>query len=125
MANGTYMTINGTAVHDPAYGGVTITDEPIWAANTGRSQTGKMIGDIVAWKTTIEVTWPPLSMADTTTLYNAIRNAGAFFDISYYDLNTSEQVTKTVYCNHIPRQLVSITEAYKRHAGVSVTFIEQ
>lgn len=125
MANGTYMTINGNVVPDPAYGGVTITDEPIWAANTGRSQTGKMIGDIVAWKTTIEVTWPPMSMADTLTVYNAIRNAGAFFNIAYYDMTTSERVTKRVYCNHIPRQLVSIVEAFKRHAGVTVTFIEQ
>lgn len=125
MANGTYMTIGGTAVPDPAYNGVIITEEPIWAANTGRAQTGKMIGDIVAWKTTVEVTWPPLSLTDMNTLRNAIRNAGAFFTIAYYDLNTNTRDSKTVYCNHIPRTLNSIVEAFRMNSEVTITFIEQ
>ena len=49
--------INGTQVAEPAFQGITITDEPIWAPNTGRAQDGTMTGDFVGWKRTVAGTW--------------------------------------------------------------------
>jgi len=117
--------IGNTTVHEPAYGGVQITDEPIWAPNTGRGSDGTMIGDIVAYKTTVAVTWPPLSFADSQAIRNAIMNAGAFFTITYNDFSASSTVTKTVYCGNMPRVIASLNTAYRRHEGVQITFIEQ
>lgn len=120
----------------PAKGGIVVTDEPIWAANTGRSSTGKMIGDIVAWKVTVEVAWPPLTFAQAKSIRNAIKGAGEFFDIAYYDLSTSDMVKKTVYCGNIPRALYSLADRidpasgsvvgnYRRYSGIAIKFVEQ
>lgn len=117
--------INGTQVAEPKIQGVQITDEPIWASNTGRATSGKMIGDIVAWKTTVAVAWPPLSFAQSQQIRNAIKNAGPFFTISYNDFSGTSLETKTVYCANIPRTLYSLAQAYQRHTDVTITFIEQ
>lgn len=117
--------INGVTVAEPKKEGVTITDEPIWASNTGRGSDGKMIGDIVAWKTTVQVEWPALSFSDSQTIVNALRNAGAFFNIQYNDFSSGSTVTKKVYCSNIPRTIYSLSQAAQYHLGVTVTFIEQ
>ena len=118
-----------TQVHEPAYGGVQITDEPIWAPNTGRGSDGTMIGDIVAYKTTVQVTWPALSFADSQTLRNAIINNGPFFKIAYNDFNATQSnsalVVKTVYCANVPRTIASLNAAFQRHGNIQITFIEQ
>lgn len=119
------FVINGTTVAEPKKEGVTITDEPIWASNTGRGSDGKMIGDIVAWKTTVQVEWPALSFAESQTIANALKNAGAFFPIRYNDFSSGSTVTKTVYCSNVPRTIYSLTQAAQYHFGVTVTFIEQ
>ena len=99
-----------------------------------------MIGDIVAWKTTIEVSWPPLTYAHAKTLRDAIRNAGEFFTITYKDIASGNTVTnmtttKTVYAGNVPRVLRSIASvpstqpgeaaSLQRYDGITVTFIEQ
>lgn len=112
---------------EPAHQGITVTDEPVWASNTGRAQNGLMIGDIVANKKTVEVTWPPLSFSDSQKLRNAIVNAGAFFKIWYPDFSATESSYQelTVYASSLPRTLYSIADGLQRHVGVKVTFIEQ
>lgn len=115
---------------EPKRGGIGVTDEPIWSANTGRSSTGKMIGDVVAWKTTIEVAFPPLSYEHAKRLRDAIRNAGDFFQIRYMDIesgNTTNSMptTKTVYVGNVPRLLVSLSPKQQRYEGIDIKFIEQ
>lgn len=119
------FVINGTTVAEPKKEGITITDEPIWASNTGRNTKGTMIGDIVAWKTTVQVEWPVLSFSQSQAIANAIRNAGPFFDIKYNDFSSGSVVTKRVYCGNIPRTIYSLANAARYHIGVAVTFIEQ
>lgn len=119
------MVINGVTVKEPKLGGVSITDEPIWSSNTGRSSTGKMIGDIVARKATIEIAWPPLTFAEMASIRNAIIAGGEFFSITYPDPSISANVTKTVYCANIPRLLYSLSRNYPRYQDVTIQFIER
>ena len=112
-----------TTLPEPMKEGISITDEPIWAANTGRNVNGKMIGDIVNWKTTVHVKWPALSFSDAKTIRDKITAAGPFFKIKYYDFSSSTATEKTVYCSNVPRTMYSLTKKY--HLGVEVTFIEQ
>ena len=124
------MKINGTTVAEPKVGGIAVTDEPVWSANTGRSSTGKMIGDIVAWKTTIEVAWPPLSYAQMKAIRDAIKSGGEFFTIEYTDIESSStlssmSVQKTVYCGNIPRLLYSTSAKYQKYHEITITFIER
>lgn len=110
---------------EPAHQGVTITEEPIWSSDTGRAQNGKLVGDIVAYKRTVEVRWPPLSFADSKKLRDALVNAGEFFSIWYNDFNGSTEETLTVYCSNIPRTLYSVAPGIQYHQDITVTFVQQ
>lgn len=115
-----------TTLPEPAKEGITITREPVWGTNTGRSASGKMTGDIVTRKTTIAVTWPPLSAAETKTIIDAIEGAGAFFGIRFDNDTGSGLQTYTVYASNLPRTIYSLAQGLTfRHTGVTVTFIEQ
>ena len=120
------LYINGTQVREPAKGGVVITDEPVWSENTGRDvNSGQMLGDIVAWKKTVAVSFPPLTFAQANTIINAIKSGGAFFNIKYNDESADTLKTLNVYSGNVSRTIESISSAYKRQSGCTVTFIER
>ena len=119
---------------EPAIGGIAVTDEPIWASNTGRdANNGEMIGDMKCWKTTIEVGWPPLSYSEVKTIRDtimtAVDNGKGYFDIKYTDIEEGTTIsnmnttTKTVYCSNIPRLLYS--KVVQLYSEVKITFIEK
>lgn len=121
------MVINGVTVAEPSIEGVVVTDEPVWSSNTGRNINGKMVGDIVAYKTTIEVTWNLLTYSQMATIRDAIRGEG-FFSITYPDTNQSgadTTSTKTVYASNIPRTLYSRSSKAQYYKDITITFIEQ
>lgn len=119
------MVINNIQVKEPKLAGVSVTDELIWSSNTGRSASGKMIGDIVATKSTIEIAWAPLSFADMKKIRDAIMSGGEFFEITYPDPAVARDVTKEVYCGNIPRLLYSLSAQYPRYQDVTIQFIER
>lgn len=122
------LWIRGTQVAEPAKGGVQITDEPVWGENTARNvNTGLMVGDIKAWKKTVQITWPPLTFAQAKQILDQIKVTGSspFYKIKYYDTSTSSLTEITVYSGNLQRTVESISNAYKRQTGVTVTFIEQ
>lgn len=120
------LLINGTAVAEPANGGVQITEEPVWDEKTTRDvNTGSMIGDIVAWKKTVAITWPPLTFAQVNTIMSAI-GVGAkrsFFSLKYAEIGLDPAIT--VYSGNLEHLIQSVSSAYKRQTGVTVTFIER
>lgn len=122
------LYIRNAYVADPAKGGVQITDEPIWSENTGRDvNSGQMIGDIVGWKKTVQITWPPLDFASVQEILNAINVRGKtpFFTLKYPDTSATSLTEITVYTGAPQRTIESINAAYRRQMGFSVTFIER
>lgn len=117
--------INGTQVKEPKQGGITITDEPIWSSNTGRATSGKMIGDIIAWKRTVNVAFPPLSFSEMSAIVTAIKGGGEFFNIQFYDMDASTLKTVKVYCGNIPRLMYSLAQGHQKYIDVAIDFIEQ
>lgn len=101
-----------------------ITDELVWGSNTGRTQSGTMVGDLKGFKITVECKWNTLKASQMATIRNAIRNAGGFFDIEYIDLDDTLQ-TMTCYASGIPRQLYSAVPGMKYFQDITVTFIEK
>lgn len=127
MANITVsdLYIGGVKMPDPALEGMTISREKIWSANTGRTASGKMVGTIVAIKTTVKIKWPPLTPAQVRTIESAVSNAGkAFTTLKYTDM-TGNTVTKTVYFG-TPTYTVYSWAAGKQYIrDVSVDGVEQ
>lgn len=120
---------SATPLPTPAVNGISVSNEPIWSSKTGRNTSGKMIGDIVAWKKTISITWPPLSMADAALIRDTITSCGPFMKLWYYDTTTSNgtpsRVSATVYCGNIPRTLYSLASGKRLISGITIQFIEQ
>lgn len=84
------LIINGYTPPNVAQGGYSVTLNRIWSANTGRSATGKMFGDIVAKKYTLNLSWPKMKSEDVSALATAITSK-AFFDVTFVDEKESKQ----------------------------------
>ena len=71
---------------------ISVSGEIIWSANTGRSPTGKMIGDVVAEKETFSITWGVLTKSE----YNLIRNnlSAGFHPFTIVDDSESHTITQ-------------------------------
>ena len=92
--------------------------EPIWSSNTGRVASGKMVGDIIAFKRTYNISWGILTKSE----YEKIRDAtkAPFFSVAITDNNTT--TTLTAYSSALSKGNMTIDGYYN---NVSVNFIEQ
>ena len=121
----TNLTINGVEMPNPAMEGVTISTEKIWSANTGRSASGKMVGTIIATKTTISIKWPALTPEQAAKIEAAVSNGiNPFVPIAYPDM-AGNRVTKTVYFGTPTYTLYSWADGVRYVKDVSVEGIEQ
>lgn len=88
-----YLEIVAAGTTLPAPVALSTTNELIWSANTGRSaDSGKMIGDVVARKETIEVEWAMLTKAQFDSIKSAI-SSNAFFTVTLRLHGSSSNVT--------------------------------
>lgn len=61
----------------PAPVSISVGNEIIWSSNTGRSASGKMLGDVVATKDTLNIEWGILTSEELNTIKNGLK-AGFF-----------------------------------------------
>lgn len=119
------LYINDVQMPTPAAEGVTITSEKVWSSNTGRASSGGMVGTIVAIKTTISITWPPLTMAQVATIEAAVSDTDKpFVPLKYTDMSGAT-VTKTVYFGTPTYTQYSWSDGLQYVTDVSVDAIEQ
>ncbi len=123
MAAVTDLTINGVVMPQPAAEGVTIATEKVWSANTGRTTSGRMVGSVIARKTTVKLKWPVLTRAQAALIEQAV-SGGDFVPMSYVDM-AGNRVTKTVYFSTPSYTLYSWAEGLELVKDVSVEGIEQ
>lgn len=102
---------------------MTVTDELVWAPNTGRTSSGTMVGDLKGVKMTVECKWNLLTETQMSSLRTAVRSAGGFFNLRYYDLG--ETHTMVCYASGIPRKLYSHHMNYRYYQDVTISFIEK
>lgn len=121
----TDLKINGVVMPTPALEGLTISTEKIWSSDTGRTSSGKMVGTIVAVKTTINITWPVLTMEQVAVIEAAVSDQDApFVPIQYTDM-TGRTVTKTVYFGTPTYTVYSWADGLQYVEDVEVEGIEQ
>ena len=112
------ITISANGVTLPSPTELTTGDEIIWSANTGRSTTGMMIGDVIAQKKTFNIKWGVLTLAQ----FNAIKqNILSGFHAFTLTLDNSP-VTVTSYRGTLTGELLGTFggETYYKSANVSV-----
>lgn len=121
----TDLTINGVAMPQPALEGVTISTEKVWSANTGRTASGKMVGSIIAKKTTIKIKWPVLTPEQVSIIENAVSDLSQpFVPVQYTDM-CGNRVSKTVYFGTPSYTVYSWADGLKLVKDTSVDGIEQ
>lgn len=102
---------------------ITVTREPIWSSNTGRSADGTMIGDIVAHKMKLEVGFPILTDAQAATLDTLIRSA--FFQVKFHNPGTNTDETKTMYAGSAAYPVYSYASGLPRYVGMNLSLVEK
>lgn len=121
------QSINGvTGLPEPCYkDGYRATRNKVWSTNAGRSQTGKMIGDIIAYKWKLELKFSLNKQTDITKLSGAL-NGATFFNVKFYNPESGEFTTKIFYAGD-PTYPVYTTRDDKGvlYQNVSVNLIEQ
>lgn len=100
-----------------------ISREPIWSSNTGRTSSGKMVGDIVAQKYKLTITLPPMSDEQAASFDAAI--LPAFFNVTFRNPTTGKNVTKSMYAGSPRYPVYSYVDIYPRYVGTAVELIEQ
>lgn len=121
----TDLTIGGVKMPTPALEGLTISSEKIWSADTGRSSSGKMLGTIVAIKTTVKIKWPVLTMSQAAVIEQAVSDADSPFVTMKYTDMTGTTVTKTVYFGTPTYTIYSGADNLQWVENVEVEGIEQ
>lgn len=67
----------------PAPVSLSISDELIWTADTGRTLNGKMTGDVVAEKKTVSITWGILTENEYLKIKKNLTRG--FFPVTFRD----------------------------------------
>ena len=124
MATISDLYINGVKMPTPALNGVTISREKIWSANTGRSASGKMLGTIIAQKTTLKIKWPPLTMEEAAKIEGAVSSGTEFFPVKFTGAAGVTQ-TLTMYAGTPTYTQYSWAAGMQWVMDVAVDLIEQ
>jgi len=72
MAELTVITAEGN-VELPRPSSISIASEIIWSSNTGRISTGKMIGDVIAEKEKLSISWNFLPKEKYDIIKNSLK----------------------------------------------------
>lgn len=118
------LSVDGIALPSPKRDGITIADERVWSANTGRTASGKMVGNTVTVKSTIKIDWNTLTAAQAALIRSVVSDKSKDFRVIKYTDLDGNVVQKTVYFG-TPAYTIRSTYGGGRLVNVSVTAIEQ
>ena len=113
------ISAGGTALPSPTE--LTVSEEIIWSANTGRGASGLMLGDVVAEKETFEIHWGVLTAAQREAIRS--RLVSGFFPVTVTIGETA--VTLTVYRGTLTGSLLGTFGGVTYYKDTAVTIIQQ
>ena len=112
------ISIKANNVTLPSPVEIKVGNEIIWSANTGRSSTGLMIGDVVAEKMTIEISWGVLSKSEYNTIKNNLQSGFHPFKLSIDGTDTTIQAYRGTLTGELLGTMGGVT--YYKSAAVSI-----
>lgn len=114
------IKVDGTTIKSPhkiKYGKFRLS-------KSGRIASGKMVMDIIAKKTRIDLTWLAISGDHLKAILDLL-DANTFYQVEYPDPeNPDAQTTKTMYVGDIAADLWR-TEGKRVYRDITLPFIEQ
>lgn len=118
------IKINGKSIPVPDEDGFKRTKNKIWSSNTGRSASGKMLGDIIAVKYSLEFSWSKLTAQQIKDLESAV-GTSAFFSVVFPEEGTGNTITKTFYAGDMTYVTKKYENGVEMYSGVVLPLIEQ
>lgn len=107
----------------PKHGGATYSLQDVDSAESGRNQNGTMVRDRVAQKIKWQLSFPPLTSAEISSLLSAIN--GVTLSFTYPDPRTGLQSdAKTCYVGDRTSPLYSLINGVPMWEGLSFSIIE-
>ena len=121
------LTIDSTTLPTPK--SVNYSFNKLWSQNTGRLDNGYFVGDLIAVKRKYEVTFPPLSPTQLSTVRTAVNPAGGFASVTITDVgdgdNSSHTTTLNAYFGDLTVESYSWKDGIKYAMNASISIIER
>ena len=115
------IVIRGGGVVLPSPDSITASDEILWSSNTGRSASGKMLGDVIAEKKTFAIEWGVLTRAEYASIRQNLQSGFRPFSLEEDGVTT----TITGYRGTLSGTLLGSFGGVTYYRGVTVTIIQQ
>ena len=116
------LKINNTVL--PAPKTVTYSENKIWSQNTGRLDNGYFVGDLIAIKRKYEITFPPLTETQLSTVRTAFNDEFAQVTITDMASNT-DVVLSSCYFGDLTVEAYSWHNGIKYAKNASISIIER
>ena len=113
------ISANGVLLPSPVEIGT--SEEIIWSANTGRSTTGLMVGDVVAEKRTLNLRWGVLTAAEYDLIRTNLRSG--FHPVILAVDGTA--VTITAYRGAVTATMIGTYGGVTYYRDAAVSIIQQ
>lgn len=110
------------SVELPAPVKISTSDEIIWSSNTGRStESGKMVGDVIAEKTTIDIEWGVLTETEMKKISANLKSG--FNPFTFRDDGIS--ITITAYRGTLKKEHLGYVGGAYYYKSATVSIVQQ
>lgn len=116
------LKINGTAIPTPETMEWSLQD--LSSDSSGRTLDGTMHKDIVTKKRKLSCAWLPMSWAKAAAFLQLV-SASAFFELTYPDLASGTDETRTFYVGDRKASYFRWNEGKEIVSGIAFDFIER
>ena len=114
------LSAGGVAL--PAPVSLSVSDQIIWSASTGRTASGTMAGDVVASKKTLEIRWGILTAAQYALIRDHLTTG--FFPVTFQDAGAA--LTISAYRGELKSdQIGQLLDGVFYYRSVTVTIVQQ
>lgn len=116
---GATISAGGAVLPSPVE--LSVSGEIIWSANTGRTASGRMVGDVIAEKETLDIQWGILTASELSLIRSKLTSG--FFPVTVTVDGTA--TTLTYYRGSLTATILGTYGGVTYYRDVSVTIIEQ
>lgn len=116
------MILEADGVELPAPVSIKVDDEILWSSSTGRALDGTMLGDVVAEKKTLSVTWGILTETELALIKSKL--VAGFFPVTFHD--DGEDITITTYRGTLSKEQIGrLSDGIFYYRSASVSIVQQ
>lgn len=120
------LILDGVTLPTPAQSGITVTPNRLWSANAGRNTaTGKFLGDIIAVKYTVSVTYDHLTDEEMQRIFGLLNTLQPWHTLIFPLAGGTKKITCYAADAAYTMRRFSVREKCAYYDGVTLEFIEQ